>query len=273
MTTLLRCAFSIATVAVLCLPAGNVSAQQSPGVAGLLAEARQALGGDASRAEIRSFRIKGTLKSLNRLESGAFEIVCVLPDKFLQIEQRAIIYPGELVSDPMYSPSVEHRATKLGFNDGGLIFHPHINSPVARQQFSPTQAQLNRASDLARVAFANLTLGLFAESFAAVPLHFTAASGADASSGVQVVGPSVRGVLTFNSQTRLPERFGRVSYEDYRDVGGRKVPCRMTEGPDQWLIREFLLNADINEKMFKPTNKLSTSLSAPSDSASLSARR
>lgn len=239
------------------LPIEVANAQQEvTSVTTLLAEARQALGGDASRAEIKTFKITGRIRSSNRLESGSFEIICALPDRFVQIEQRAIINPGQMVAEPSYSPSVEHRATRLGFNGDKLIFEPHVNYTFARTtNFPPSDAQLQRAMALARAGFANLTLGLFAESFAGVPLHFSAATGSDAETSVLVAGRDATGTLTFNRQTHLPARFGRMRYDDYRGVAGRKVPFRFTDGLDEWIVREFLVNVDIGDKVFRPTER------------------
>ena len=233
------------------------AAPQSPGVAKLLAEARQALGGDASRAGIKSFKITGTIKTSNRLESGSFEIICTLPDKFVQIEQRALINPGHTVSEPSSRPSVRHQATRLGINGNDLIFQPHVIIPTSTRENTLvlTRAQLDSALKTARNGFANLTVGLFADGFAGVPLHFNEAAGPDSEHSVQVTGPDIAGTLTFNRQTRLPERFGRMRYDDYRDVGGRKVPFYISDNTTEWIVREFLVNVDVAEKVFKPTNR------------------
>ena len=254
MRTPIRCLLILTAAAVVWKPAVLVTAQ-SQDVRSLLAEARMALGGVATRAAISSFKITGRVSGRNRLETGSFEIICVLPDKFVQIELRAIISPGELVAEPSYGPSVEHRTTRLGFNSGDLIFQPHVNRTDARtQNFPVTPAQLRQAWRLARAGFASLSLALFAESFAGVPLQFSAAAGPGAEASLQVTGPDVAGTLTFNRQTRLPEAFGRMRYDDYRDVGGRRIPFRITNGLDVWTVRAFLVNVKVGDKVFKPTH-------------------
>ena len=246
--------FAAAMIAVT-LSISIGAAPQSPAVAKLLAEARQALGGDASRARIRSFKITGTIKTSNRLQSGSFEIVCALPDRFMQVDQRAVISAGEMVSEPSRGPSVHREATRLGFNGDRLIFQPHVVIPGSRRNTNLvlTQAQLAGALKAARNGFASLTLGLFAEGFAGVPLQFTEETGPGSENSVQVTGPDVAGTLIFNRQTRLPERFGRMRYDDYRDVGGRKVPFHISDNFTEWIVREFLVNVDVPEKVFKPT--------------------
>jgi hypothetical protein len=230
--------------------------EQSPRVVRLLTHARQALGGDAGRTAITSFRITGTMKSSNRLETGSFEIVCVLPDKFVQMETRSIFSPGETVSEPSSGPSVSYRSTRLGFNGDDLILQPHVSRDSLRMGVqSPSQAESSLAMKVARAGFVTLTLGLFADSFAGVPLQFSDATGPNADAAVQVTGPDVSATLFFDRQTRLPERFGRMLYRDYRDVGGRKVPFSTTDGLDEWLVREFHVNVDIADKVFKPTSK------------------
>ena len=243
-----------AALLAVSLPMSIAATPQSPVVSKILAEARQALGGEASRAAIRSFKIRGLIKFANRLESGSFEIVCALPDKFVQIEHRAVIDAGHTVSEPSSRPSVEHRATRLGFNGNDLIFQPHVVVPTSRRQDRVilSQARLSEAMKAARNGFANLTLGLFAESFAGLPLRFSEATGPDSEHSVQVEGTDVTGTLTFNPQTRLPERFGRMRYDDYRDVGGRKVPFRISDNLNTWIVQEFTVNVDVSEKVFKP---------------------
>jgi hypothetical protein len=139
------------------------AAPQSPAVAKLLAEARQALGGDASRGLIKSFKVTGTIKTSNRLESGSFEIVCALPDRFIQIDQRAILSPGETVSELSSGSSVSRRVTKLGFNGDSLIFQPPMMPPPKLRGLPFTRAETSALLKAARNGFANLTIGLFAE--------------------------------------------------------------------------------------------------------------
>lgn len=259
MVTVRRSAlFLAAALLAVSFPRDMAAVPQSPAVAKLLAEARQALGGRESAAAIRTLKLKGTLRTLGRSESGTFEILCALPDRFIQIEQRAQLSAGHTVREPSSGPSVERSSTRLGFNGGDLIFQPHVDRQSLRFNVLPmTRAELQAAMKAARAGFANLTLGLFADSFAGLPLQFSEAVGADSDTSVQVAGPGVTGTLAFNRQTRLPERFGRISYDDYRDVAGRKVPFRFTDGHNEWIVREFLVNVEIGDKVFKPTSRSS----------------
>jgi hypothetical protein len=258
MVTLSRIAPLLAA-AVLALPSPIevIASSQSPAVTKLLAEARQALGGDASRANITSFKVTGSVRAPNRWESGSFEIVCVLPDRFLQIESRAIISPGETVSEASHGPSVHRETTRLGFNGDGLIFEPAVMPTPALRGLPLRREQTTALLKAARTGFANLTLALFAESFAGVPLHFGEATGPDSDRSVEVAGPDVTGTLTFDRQTGLPERFARTRYDDYRDVSGRKVPFRITDGHSEWLVSEFIVNVNIADKVFRPTSRAS----------------
>jgi hypothetical protein len=236
---------------------------QSPAVAKLLAEARQALGGDASRAGITSFKITGSIKTSDRLESGSFEIVSALPDKFLQIENRVTLSAGQMVSEPSHGPSIYRRVSSLGFNGDSLIFHPHGMPPSALRGLPLTPAQTTAAMKAAKTGFVNLTLALFAESFAGVPLQFSDATGPDSEHSVQVTGPDIAATLTFTRQPRLPERFGRMRYDDYRDVSGRKMPFRITDGHTEWHVQDVLINVNVPEKLFKPTGPGTQDPSSP----------
>jgi hypothetical protein len=254
MVTLSRTApLLAAALLAVSAPIGTSAAPQSPAVAKLLAEARQALGGDASRASIRSFKITGSLRTSDRSESGSFEIVSALPDKFLQIENWVTLSAGQMVSEPSHGPSIYRRATRLGFRGDRLIFQPDDSPAASFRGFPLTLEQTTAAMTAARTGFANLTLALFAESFSGVPLRFSEAAGPDSANSIQVTGPNIAATLTLNRKTRLPERFGRMRYDDYRDVSGRKIPFRITDGHNKWHVQDVFINVMLPEKLFQPT--------------------
>ena len=227
------------------LGTGLSAAPQPPGAQALLESARTALGGDIA---VSSFKIVGSIKTRNRGESGRFEISCDLPSRFVQIEDRAFLDPGDTVARPTYGgPHIAHIIVKLGFDGDDVIYERSPReqqwrlSPVRYPPPPPTKAQLQIVMSKARQAFLNLTLGLFASSFSGAPVTFREAPGADAGRAVIVEGAGFARTLVFNTQTGLPERLDGVRYLGYRDVAGRKVPSRIADGADEWIIEDFTI--------------------------------
>lgn len=221
------------------------AAPQTAEVQSLLEKARAALGGDG---EVSSFRITGSIKSRNRGESGRFAISCDLPSRFVQIENRVFLDPGDTVAQPSYGGAhLNHIIVKMGFDGDEPIYERSPREEpwrLSASRYAPpplTKAQLQTVLPLAREAFLNLTLGLFASSFSGAPVTFTNVSGPDAGNAVLVKGAGFVRTLVFDAGTGLPERLGDVRYRDYHDVAGRKVPSRIVVGTDEWIIEEFRL--------------------------------
>ncbi len=81
--------------AALLLAAGPAYAQDAPRGAGLLAEARSAIGGDQRLAGVRTLQVTGTFRRVvggNDTE-GDFEVFIELPDKYLRSEKTGT--PGQ----------------------------------------------------------------------------------------------------------------------------------------------------------------------------------
>jgi len=244
------------------LTGGLSAAPQASHVSELLAAARQALGGEQRLSAIKTFKITGSVATPERddlgrarptRDYGTFEIDCELPDKFVQIENRAMRQSDASISGG--GTSVYHSVTTLGFNGDRVIYAHPLDSYSASPPLPPTSAVLEAQLRRARDGFANLTLGVFAASFAGVPLQFNESAGPDAARAVLVTGQDFRGTLLFNARTHLPQRLERVSYDDYRDVDGQKVPFLITNGRDEWRLKEFLVNVVIPSKVFTPSGK------------------
>jgi len=86
-------------------------------------------------------------------------------------------------------------------------------------------------------------MGLFAASSAGAPVQFKPARGAEARTAVLTEGKGFSRTLVFNPHTHLPERLNGVRDLDYRDIGGRKVPARIHDGVDEWIIDEFVVTS------------------------------
>jgi hypothetical protein len=200
---------------VVCLAAGLAADQAPDRAAGVLAEARKALGGEKLDA-VKTVQATGRAKRLrgNNIVPREFEIAFELPDKYLRKDE----FPAE-EADP----------TSTGFNGAGLIQIPAPAAPMAMPPGAaaaapgrpggppapapPTPEQL-AAQRTARVNtvkqdFVRLSLGLFATSFSAYPVTFTWAAQAEAPQGKADV-LDVKGAANFalrllvNSETHLP---------------------------------------------------------------------
>ena len=193
---------------ILCLAASALAGAQSPpseAVAGVLAAAREALGGDKKLAAVRTVVATGRTRQVRgeNLVPIEFEIAIELPEKYLRKDE---------------IPAQESEPTTSGFNGDELLQFPAPGPPAARAggPTPPTADQL-AAARRARLAavkqdFARLTLGMFASSFNGYPLTFSYAGKAEAPQGkadvLDVKGPAGPGGfaarLFINADTHLP---------------------------------------------------------------------
>jgi hypothetical protein len=187
----------------------------------VLADARQALGGEKNLSAVKTFIVTGRTRQVrgNNLVPIEFEISCELPDKFVRIDE----FPAQ-DTDP----------TTSGFNGDLLIQFPPpppgrgpgraggAPAPAGRgpgppppegaRGAGPTGPPLSPAAQrtlAVKQDFARLTLGMFAGSFSSYPLTFRYAGEGEAPEGkadvLDVSGPanfSARFVVQRN--THLP---------------------------------------------------------------------
>ena len=176
--------------------------------AAVLAEAREALGGEKRLSAVKNFVVTGRTRQIrgDNLVPIEFEIAVELPDKYVRKDE---------------IPAQESGPTSTGFSGDELIQLPVPATPTpppgmgraAGPATPPTPAQLDAARK-ARVAtvkqdFVRLTLGMFAGSFSSDPLTFTYVGQAEAPQGkadvVEAKGaPNFTVRLFVNSQTHLP---------------------------------------------------------------------
>lgn len=229
-------------LAALPLVAGAAStrahAPQPSSVAQILAQARQALGGETRLSAVTSFVLKGNLISLSHNGGQgvtAFEIDCALPDKFVLIRRD---WWGGGFAGSSIGASYQRQAEPIapgahtwrrGFNGPRMIAdNGGEENEFLRSSSRPRPSSLESQQWLpaARQDFVDVTLGLFATSFAGVPLEFLDAPGT--SSGTEItVRDKVSVVMRFDPTTRLPAALGTVEYSNYRDVRGLEVPFRI----------------------------------------------
>jgi hypothetical protein len=270
--------------AILCLAASALLGAQVPApdaAAGVLAGAREALGGEKKLAALKTLIATGRTQQVrgNNLVPIEFEIAIELPDKYVRKDE---------------IPAQESDPTTVGFNGEELVQFPVPVMPTMPARAggpprpTPEQLALARRLRLATVKqdFARLTLGMFAGSFSGYPLTFSFAGKAEAPQGkadvLDVKGPAGPGAfaarLFINADTHLPIMLtwqapappmrggpppsqplppeSRLYFADYRDVGGMKFPFRLRRalGPDtveETTFDGFKINAKIDPKKFE----------------------
>ena len=155
---------------------------------GVLAAAREALGGEKKLAAVKTLVATGRTRQIRgeNLVPIEFEIAIELPDRYVRKDE---------------IPAQESEPTTVGFNGEELIQYPVPAAPAGPARAggppapTPEQQDAARRTRLANVRqdFARLTLGLFAASFSSVPLTFSYAGKAEAPQGkadvLDVKGP------------------------------------------------------------------------------------
>jgi hypothetical protein len=186
----------------------------------ILAQAREALGGEKRLSAVKNFVATGRTRQVrgDNLVPIEFEIAVELPDKYVRKDE---------------IPAQESGPTATGFNGSELIQLPVPAVPVppggdgrAGGPPAPNPAQME-AMKAARVAavkqdFVRLTLGMFAGSFSSYPLTFTYVGQAEAPQGKADVieakaPPNFTMRLFVNSETHLPIM---VSWQGQAGRGG-----------------------------------------------------
>lgn len=192
----------------------------------ILAQAREALGGEKRLSAVKSFVATGRTRQVrgDNLVPIEFEISSELPDKYVRKDE---------------IPAQESGPTSTGFNGDELIQLPIPAAPPAPapgaqpgrggaegargaapgvpgrvehgegRAAGPVAPAMNPRVAAVKQDFVRLTLGMFAGSFSSYPLTFTYAGQAEAPQGsadvVDVKGPANFSAQLFvNSQTHLP---------------------------------------------------------------------
>src|SRR5262249_42628782 len=138
------------------------------------------------------------------------------------------------------TPAQDQDPTTVGFNGETLIQVPPPTAAPAGRGGGPPRLLI------ARQDFARLTLGMFAESFAAFPVTFTYAAGGEAPEGkadiLEVTGPAnFSARLVVQRDTHLPVLLlwqapapgrpqaveHRMYYGEFKRVDGFTVPFRI----------------------------------------------
>jgi hypothetical protein len=200
----------IGVLAAMSLPMVSTPTAQAPArdAATVLAEAREALGGEKRLSAVKNFVVTGRTRQVrgDNLVPIEFEIAVELPDKYVRKDE---------------IPAQESGPTSTGFNGDELIQLPVPATPTPPAGVgraggpatppSPAQLENARKTRVATVKedFVRLTLGMFAGSFSSYPLTFKYVGQAEAPQGKADVveakaAPNFTVRLFVNSQTHLP---------------------------------------------------------------------
>jgi hypothetical protein len=205
----------IGALAAISLPRLSTPAPQAQApardAAKVLAEAREALGGEKRLSAVKNFVVTGRTRQVrgDNLVPIEFEIAVELPDKYVRKDE---------------IPAQESGPTSTGFNGDELIQLPVPTAPAPPPGMapgmgraagpatppSPEQLEAARKTRVATVKqdFVRLTLGMFAGSFSSYPMTFTYVGQAEAPQGkadvVEGKAPNFTVRLFVNSQTHLP---------------------------------------------------------------------
>ena len=200
----------IGFLAAVSLQKVSTTAAQAPArdATAVLAEAREALGGEKRLSAVKNFIVTGRTRQVrgDNLVPIEFEIATELPDKYVRKDE---------------IPAQESGPTSTGFNGDELIQLPVPAAPTGPPGAgraggpatppSPAQLETMRKTrvDNVKQDFVRLTLGMFAGSFSSYPLKFTYVGQAEAPQGKADVleakaPPNFTLRLFVNSQTHLP---------------------------------------------------------------------
>jgi hypothetical protein len=186
---------------------------QAPDAGATLLAARQALGGDAALRAVTSLTITGSVNTDvgPAVFDSDLEIDCVLPDKFVRITRRT------MSRGPMGTFDMTERR---GFNGSDPIQEtiapdapfpvviPAGPAPATPDEIAAARA---RQANNHKHTFTELSLSLFAASFAAYPLELTAAGPMTTSDGtadaIDVKGPDgMAWTMLLDAASHLPAR-------------------------------------------------------------------
>ena len=257
--------------------------------AAVIAQARQALGGESRLAAVKTFIATGRTRQVrgDNLVPIEFEIQAELPDRYARRDE---------------FPAQDAGPTTAGFSGDTLIQLPPPPAPAARPGGPPPpspeqqQAMLRSRVTTLKQDVARLMLGLFANTPASFPLAFTYVAQAEAPQGkadvLDAKGPAnFTARLFIDAQNHLPimvswqqagappRRGGppptppaagappasagapptlehRLYFADYREVDGVKWPFRIRHAVAGDTIEEttfdrYRINARIDPRRFE----------------------
>jgi len=253
----IRNAAIVATL-VVALVVGTSTQIADPAV-GVLAAAREALGGEKKLSAVRTLVVTGRTKQLrgNNLAAIEFEIAIELPDKYVRKDE---------------VPLTESDATTAGFNGNTLILVPapanagparlaavkqdaerYMLGFLALPSSTATMKYVGKAeapegkADVVDISYPDkTTLRLIVSASTHLPIM------------VSWQAPAAAGRRGADAAAQPGE--SRLYFGDYRDVGGQQLPffLRRAVGADtveETTFDKFRINTKIDPKKFAPPAK------------------
>jgi hypothetical protein len=201
----------------------------------ILADVREALGGDKKLSAVTSLTVSGRSTRVTGETSSPptdFEMAMLLPDKYMKKEVVAVLGPNTLSRTSGFNGGelIEAMDAPPGMGSGGMVIRMGGSSGsggMGTQQTPEQQAEVRKNTLLAnRQEFARLTLGMFAASFKGYPLTFSSAGQAESPDGkadvIEVKGEGDFAAKLFvDAKTHLPLMLSWMA----------KEPLRMSVGP------------------------------------------
>ncbi|MEO8483715.1 MAG: hypothetical protein ABI634_16010 [Acidobacteriota bacterium] len=215
MTRTGRLALAFAFIGATAVPAA-----QAPDAAGVLAPTREALGGLSRIAAMRTLVATGRTRSSGpngAIEDHDFELSIALPDRVMKRSVLMAMGPTSVYrlfgfnGDTLIN-IIDTPPALMSGGDGGNVFHIEIAGPGANgaaRTPEEIQAANSRLLAEARLEFAQFTLGMFASSFAGVPLTFASGGRAESPDGmadvIDVAGPDeLKARLFVDATSHMP---------------------------------------------------------------------
>jgi len=172
----------------------------------VLAQVREALGGDKKIAAVKTVAASGRSVKVSGETSGApadFEFAMELPDKYMKKEVLAMLGNNAITHTSGFNGDDVISATDTPPNLGGgrMVIQMGPGGPAPGVPPTPEQQAAMRKAALASAHedFARLTLGMFASSYPAFPLEFSYAGQAESPDGkADVIG--VKGPYGFDAR-------------------------------------------------------------------------
>jgi hypothetical protein len=156
-------------VAVAVVVEAAAMSSQAPDAARVLADMRQALGGDAALNGVKTFSVDGSesrnIGGSRRIESN-IEMLCALPDRFIYARTQTGI-PFEITITDGFAGDDPIRIIDSHGRPGPKDISSPAPSPQAEAARRKAEADRNKQE------FARLALALFGASFDAYPLDLT----------------------------------------------------------------------------------------------------
>jgi hypothetical protein len=144
----MRCGLIVACV----VSTAGVAAAQSPDAARMLAEMRQALGGDAALNAVQAFSVDGveTRRMADHTASADVEFACALPDRCIKVRRIATPFGGDTVETYGFNGDahIRRRASSI----------PYPPDPFAGETPDQKAERSRRAALASRHEFARLAI-------------------------------------------------------------------------------------------------------------------